>query len=77
MVSRNDLKELTRVSMTDRNRKLVPGSWSQERERTLTTRLGAEEWYSGHSVQDSKSPYLITEIKLFVAKIIITHQSRR
>ena len=47
-VFKEDLKELT-GRMADRNRELVPGSWSPVRERTLTTGLTVEGWYSEHS----------------------------
>ena len=47
-VVKEDLKELT--GMTDRNRELVPKSWSLVRERALTTGLCSEGWYSKHSV---------------------------
>ena len=33
----------------DRNRQLVPDSWSLVRERALTTGLCSEGWYSEHS----------------------------
>ena len=42
------MKELT-GRMTDSNRELVPHSWNLVRERTLTTELCAEGWYSEHS----------------------------
>ena len=35
--------------MADRNRGLVPDNWSLVRERTLTTGLCSEGWYSEHS----------------------------
>ena len=35
--------------MADRNRELVPDNWSLVRERTLTTGLCSEGWYSEHS----------------------------
>ena len=35
--------------MTDRNRKLVPDSWSLVRETALTIGLCSEGWYSEHS----------------------------
>ena len=42
------MKELT-GRMTDRNWELVPHSRNLVRERTLTTELCAEGWYSEHS----------------------------
>ena len=47
-VFKEDLKELT-GRMADRNRELVPGSWSLVRERALPTGLTVEGWYSEHS----------------------------
>ena len=47
-VFKEDLKELT-GRMADRNRELVPGSWSPVRERALPTGLTVEGWYSEHS----------------------------
>ena len=35
--------------MTDRNRELVPDSWSQVIERALTTELCSEGWHCEHS----------------------------
>lgn len=48
--SRKGLKKLTRVSKTDRNRKLVPGSWSLVSVRAMTTLTGltADRQYSEH-----------------------------
>ena len=48
-VSKEDLKRTDRSRMTDRNRELVPDSWSLVRERALTTWLCSERWYSEHS----------------------------
>ena len=41
-VSKEDLKRTDRGRMTDRNRELVPDSWSLVRERALTTWLCSE-----------------------------------
>ena len=35
--------------MTDRNKELIPDIWSLVREKTLTTGLCSEGWYSEHS----------------------------
>ena len=42
-------KRTYRGHMTDRNRELVPHSWSLVRERPLITGLCSEGWYSEHS----------------------------
>jgi len=40
-VLKQNLKELT-----DRNRELLPGSWSLVTEKALTTGLRAKDWYT-------------------------------
>ena len=46
---RKVFKEHLKSSTTDRNRELVPGSWSLAKERVLTIGLHAEGWYSKYS----------------------------
>ena len=40
---------MDRGRMADRNRELLPDSWSLVRERALTTGVCVEGWYSEHS----------------------------
>ena len=62
-VFKEDLKELT-GRMADRNRELVPGSWSLVRERALTTGLTVEGWYSEHSCVCRRTELLGRSVKV-------------
>ena len=48
----------------DRNRELVPDNWSLVRERTLTSGLCSEGWYSEHSGVYRKAELLGRSVKV-------------
>ena len=51
--------------MTDRDKELVPGSWSLVSERVLTTGLGAEEKYPEQSAVCRRAELLGRSVKVW------------
>ena len=58
--------------MTDRNRELVPDSWSLVRERSLTTGLCSVGWYSGLPGVCRRAVEATTGMEIFAGNVIIT-----